>query len=499
MARSDPTRSDYSATRHLLRHLRHDRELRRNPLAYDAFATVSPDAALGTISSRVYSALRSMDAQPRSTQSLQHARHAAILLRVDVQRHDPARVATDLGLSIRQFYRERRAAHERFFDAYSCTIPAQSRNGDGRLPRQLIERAASLADSGEVPSAVSILIDVAANGDSGERCEALLQLSEIEAWGHRLDRARARAQEARAVLGAVSPSDGRYEDLCDTSVALDLLLRWFSLGPAAVRLTSADGRSPSSRPMARETVVRAAAALRNGEANDASSLLKRLRDGTEVLPTAVIVDGLMLQAEIADFVGEEESLSEALFGRAAAEAHAHGLRGRALYATHQLASTRWMHSRSPLDRSAYRSLVDGIDRSLPPRLRSDLVFSAADVEVAIGHPRRALQAARTAAAVSTNHYESLSAQGLAAGALLRLGRIADAGVQAAQAAELARREGHPRILSLAQRIQALSQFLQGKRREALAAIEESLECAKRFSSAHVIAQARAVREQISRR
>src|SRR5215469_8006111 len=199
MARSDPARSDYCATRHLLRHLRHERELRRNPLAGDAFVRVAPAAALDAIEARAYTALRAMDVQP-SARREQHGRQAAILLRVDVQRHDPARVAADLNLSTRQFYRERRHAHERFLKAF-CELGASVPVGEGSvLPRRLVERAASLADSGEVPSAIALLDDVAANANLADRCDALMHLSEIEVWAHRFDRAEAKARDAAALL-----------------------------------------------------------------------------------------------------------------------------------------------------------------------------------------------------------------------------------------------------------------------------------------------------------
>lgn len=498
MARSDPTRSDYCASRHLLRHLRQPRELSRNPLAHDAFATAGSGTALGTIAARVCSALRTMDGPQPSAHTWQRVRHTAILLRVDVQRHDPVSVATDLGLSSRQFHRERGIAHERFLDAYRSAISARPTSSSQNLPRQLVERAASLADSGEVASAIPLLEDVASSADPSDRCAALIHLGEIDAWSHRFDRARRRAHDARALLAAIPFTNDRYDELADGLAALDLLARWFTLGPVAVGRTKAAEDLDSKRGP-RETVVRAAAALRKGEAGDALELLSRLQSFTAILPAAVVADALTLQAEIADFFGKEESVSETLFERAASLAAANGLHGRALYATHQLASTRWMHTRSALDRRAYRSLVDGIDPALSPRLRSYLIFSAADVEVAIGHPRRALQAANVAASVSTNHYESSSAQGLAAGALMRLRRIDDAGAQAAQAAESARKDGHARVLSLAQRVQALAYLSQGRRRAALAAIEESIECARRFSSTHVLAQAKAIRGLIARR
>lgn len=490
MARSDPTRSDYCATRHLLRHIREPQQLRRNPLARAAFVGRSADAALRAISGRVSRALAAMDAEQPERAGLS-SRRTAILLRVDVGRHDPAVVAADLGLSVRQFHRERRLAHDRFLAAFRASAPAvQAMTVDGDIAVRLVGCAVSLADSGETASARAILHDVVGSGgDAAVRCEALTRLAEIDAWAHRLDDARTHLQAADAVLAAAPTlcPDERAR-LRDGSDAVALCLRWFARGPADVERDS-DGRFFGVRT----TLVRAAAAIRAGESAHAARLLRRVDDAECAAPGPdVAVDVLTLRAELADFTAEDPRVSEELLTRAVALARTHGFGGRELYAKHQLLSTRWMHSRDARDRSAYRRLVDRHDRLLSPRLRSYLAFCAADIEVALGHPGRALEAARAAARVSTNAYEMLSARGLAAGALLRLGRIADAGTQAALAAEAARSGGHARVLSLAQRISAQAFLAQGNRRAARSAIEESIECARRFSSAHVLAQARVV-------
>jgi hypothetical protein len=237
-------------------------------------------------------------------------------------------------------------------------------------------------------------------------------------------------------------------------------------------------------------LVRAAAALRSGDAAQAIRLLRRFNGGSVTPPTSEsAVDLLMLRAELADYTAEHPLLSEELFTRAAELARANGLRGRELHATHELWLARWAHSRSAQDRSIYRALVDEIDRSLSPRLRAYLTCSAADVELAFGDPARALAAAVATGSVSTNRFESFSARGLAAGALLRLGRTAEAGEQATLAAKAARSEGHARVLSLAQRINAQAYLAQGDRRAARAAIDEAISCA---SSPHVLAAAQRV-------
>jgi hypothetical protein len=486
MARANPARSPYSATRHLLRNLRNARELRRNPLARDEFAGRTNDEALCSIANRVDAAL-----PPNN------ARHVAILLRVDAERHDPARVATDLGLSTRQFFRERRRAHDAFYAAYRAGGRAAA-TVETNFAQRLLSRAAGLADSGEAESASAILHDIIASGaERAVVCEALLQLAATQTWAHRFDRARADLAACYLVLSREDIETDRRDALDDGAGAIALTLRWFSDGPGSVAPGWDERRAPISE---RTMLVVAAATLRNGESTRAERLLRDL-DG-RVAPPAMpdlAVDLVILQGELADFTASNPSLSEDLFARAAALAAAHGLRGRELYARHQLALTRWAHSRNAADRRAYRQLVDAVDRSLPARLRSYLTFSSADIELAIGHPQRALESARAAAAVSTSQYERLSAYGLAAGALVRLGRLGEAASQATVAAQGARIEALPRVLSLAQRINAQVYLAQGDRRAARAAIEESIEVARRFSSSHALALAQALWGRIAQR
>lgn len=366
----------------------------------------------------------------------------------------------------------------------------------------LLRRASALADSNEGESARAILQDLTRRTeDAAIKGEALVRCADIDVAAHRFDRARTILAAANAAIGVLTPSEQRrrVEDACS---AVALRLRWFAEGPAALEqdrpfdaLIRADARSGVAAAL-----VRAGAALRSGDAARADRLLHYVETSIAHLEGAdpeAIVDALTLRAELADFTANDPQLSEKLFARAEDLARRHGLGGRELYASHQLSLTRWMHYRDPHDRAAYRKMVDRINRSLPPRLRSYLTFSAADVELAIGDPMRALGAADAAVSVATNDYESLSAAALAAGAMLRLARTAEAGARAAAVAERARGAGQFRILSLAQRIAAQALFARGDRVSARASIEEAIECAKRFSSPHVLAQSHVVLARIT--
>ncbi|HYL26228.1 MAG TPA: hypothetical protein VEW74_00265 [Candidatus Nitrosotalea sp.] len=490
MARANPARSAYAATRHLLRNLHNSRELRRNPLVRAEFAGRTAGEALRAIATRVDSALREVGS----------ARQVAILLRVDTERHDARSVAADLALSMRQFYRERRHAHAAFHAGYLAAARAPA-SVESDFPARLLSRATSLADSGETASARAILADVLASGlDAATACDALLRLATTEAWLHRFDEARAHLDECSALLARETFAPERRAALSDGANATRLTLVMFAEGPGAALRSEHQALPDASATGDRTTLARALAALRVGEAPLAGELLHALARSTrDALAPELEVDLLTARAEFANFAFSNASLGEELFGRAALLAGAHGLRGRELYARHQLSVARWMRSRRPDDRREYRQLADAVDRSLPARLRSILALVAADVEVAIGRPERGLAAANTVASVSTNRYESVSARALAAAALLRMGRLEDAATESALAREAARAEGHARVLSLAQRICAQAYFIAGNRRAARTAIEESIECARRFSSPYVQAQAQAIRGRIAGR
>lgn len=492
VARCDPARSDYCASRHLLRHLGNARELRRNPLARDVFARGGDDA-LQVLADRVWRAFRTLEAQPSLEGARRKARHAAILLRVDLEGHPPAEVAGALGLSMRQFYRERAAAHARFVRAFRAVSPARVEPNAGRA-QHLLERAAALADSGESASARAIFEDLAARGDAAQRCAALVRLAEADAAAHRFAAGRARLREAGLLL-STTPGDAACDAaLRDRADAVGLSLQWFERGPHALAAVDRFNGDPKR---GRTLLVLAAAAVRAGESVRASRLLRHEAVAEAARQSAdAAIDALTLQAELADFVDEDSSLGERLLIRAIALARQSGFRGRERYAEHQLRSARWMRGRTTDAARAYRRLCDGDASALSPRLRGALALCTADIETAVGHPLRALRSARDAARVATSPYEVLSARALSAGALLRARRIVAAGEEAAAVAEAARAAGHPRIVSLAQRINAQTQFVRGNRRAAREAIEESLACARRFSSAHVYGQARAVLDRI---
>lgn len=134
MPRADPTRSDYAASRHLLRHLDEAAELRRNPLVQRAFSlgeardARARNAALARVRGTVLAAFTATRLRARGPrQRIAVARMHAVLLRCELERATLSTVASELGLSERQARRERRAAHEVFSTAFQASSEREQR------------------------------------------------------------------------------------------------------------------------------------------------------------------------------------------------------------------------------------------------------------------------------------------------------------------------------------------------------------------------------------
>ncbi len=489
-------RSDYCAGRHLLRHLSDARALRRNPLARRWIGPDHTDAnLLASVGGAVRRALAAMDGEA-GERRWRTARHTVILLRMDVGAEAADAVAGDLGLSERQLRRERSTAHARFLTALRRLEPSGAQVCERTADLQ-IDHASRLADSGEATSALAILDDVARRaGESTARCRALVRAANVEMDLHRLDCAKTHLSDARRlILDGVVPVDAQPR-LTTEHRAAALQGRWYETGPAIVG-ASLEPADDAADP--RLGMLRVCAALRGGDGHGARRLLARVRESVDRLPDAGLrIDALILEAELADFLDGDVQRAEETFARVVDVAGEAGYGGRRLWATHLLAYTRWLHAPSVATRSQYRGLVDRIDGGLPEQQRLMLYFSAADIEAAVGSPRRALTAARNALRLATNPYESASAQALCAIALFRSGKADAAAHLAAETAALGRSIGYGRVVATAQRVAAEAALARGDRRSAREAIDESIACASGRTSLYVLAKTYAVAARVTR-
>ncbi len=279
MPRADPTRSDYCASRHLLRNLDDAAELRRNPLVREYFpaacsASRRRDAAadrdaLQRIRDDVRASLAGCsDHAGRCTYVTLGRMHAA-LLRCDIDDQPLPAVAAELGLSERQLRRERRAAHDAFagaFRALRSEGPATATVCDVATVR--LAEAVELHELGQSALAQSAFASIVAGAPTPAlRIEAACLAAEAEFDGLRHAAAAAHIADARSLV-ARHMRELDDEAACAADEHVDFvawMLRWrtaicsgLATQPPLAIAPSSDARA---RPEARRALfVRAAAA-----------------------------------------------------------------------------------------------------------------------------------------------------------------------------------------------------------------------------------------------
>ena len=208
MPRADPTRSEYCASRHLLRNLDAAAELRRNPLVRNCFSPgtgrrgADSASALQRVRGLVHQSLTRCRERPQAacTRTGLGRMHAA-LLRCEIDRQPLAIVAAEMGLSDRQVRRERRAAHEAFLHAFrdGAADAAAATVHDTATLRLL--QAAELHELGQSALATAACEALAAAPQRCERrIEALCLAAEIDLDAARYAEAALRVAEANALL-----------------------------------------------------------------------------------------------------------------------------------------------------------------------------------------------------------------------------------------------------------------------------------------------------------
>jgi hypothetical protein len=300
MPRADPNRSDYCASRHLLRNLDTLSELRRNPLVRGYFApgrllrrrdAAADRRALDRICTIVRSSLaRCSERVPNGSHVTLGRIHAA-LLRCDIDDQPLPLVAAELGLSERQLRRERRAAFSAFADAFHAAEREQQQPAAANdVATVRIAEAVELHETGQCDLALATLASIAAAAPAAERrIEALCLAAEAELEGARHAVASSHLAEARAVLRLRADElDGGTACVAGEEVDfVEWLLRWrtgvssgFASPPPVVlsRACAADRASDEGR---RALFVRASAAYamqrwENGDRRGRDAVLRAL-------------------------------------------------------------------------------------------------------------------------------------------------------------------------------------------------------------------------------
>lgn len=196
---------------HLLRHLRNPSALRKNPIAASYFSA-SPNGGgersagegLAAVLALVSTAVERVFAAPNAAATDHALRQRAIVEQCDLHGKPHAAVAAGLGLSRRQFYRERREARMRLAN-YFARIPPRSIES---LPDEFnlgLTMAESLCRLGRRSAATAEIKRLRARAaSSAERIRANLALASVYSEAGSLDAADNALLQARSVFGAES-------------------------------------------------------------------------------------------------------------------------------------------------------------------------------------------------------------------------------------------------------------------------------------------------------
>lgn len=215
MPRANPNQSFEVAAKHLFRHLRNPRVLRVNPLAANFFlpgvrgrrrATLDDVLASRTIWVAVAKAIEHCRVSDVATKNIELARRRYVIALRDLLAGAPAReVATELNISLRQYYRERRsisnALARSFVKVANESTERVTRSiHQPRTAAALKQRLRTFSEMGRPDlGADMVLGDLQKLSDPREIVDLLCEAAELQARGGLLSSAKRHFQEAVSV------------------------------------------------------------------------------------------------------------------------------------------------------------------------------------------------------------------------------------------------------------------------------------------------------------
>ena len=243
-----------------MRRLDDPESVRRSPLVRGAF--VGDDLALLRIRAAVLSAVATLDTD-LNARNVHFARQRAIVTRCDLRGEKHAAVAADLGVSLREFYRERRRAFERLLVNLEANL-RESQQPVRTLPTRFeleLDRVANFRLVGAFGAAFALLERIASEAaDPGDGVRAWCYGVEIASDIGDNERARrlfARAlQHARDMAGGLEPIGEVNLQMASAYVAWNA---GNDLAGATVHLERAAGAAERLPPTVERDHVRAAA------------------------------------------------------------------------------------------------------------------------------------------------------------------------------------------------------------------------------------------------
>lgn len=291
---------DCVAISHLLRSLDLPGRLRQNELVARCFAGVREvgDAELDgrMIALRIKAiVLASIASLENDAVSAAHgSRQRSIMERCDVRREKHSAVAASLGISLREFYRERRRAMERLADLVRTEL-ARPSEAVLRMPGTFdldLDRVVNLTRVGDMPAAFRLL-DSVVRAATSVRDRVRACCLGVELAADRGDAARGR--EFLAVARRTGASLGETHDALIVLIELDLaraMQSWAVSDLTATRAAcdraarGADGISAFGEPEASRLAVTAllrSATFALAVEEDSDFALKRLGEARRIL------------------------------------------------------------------------------------------------------------------------------------------------------------------------------------------------------------------------
>ena len=199
--------------RHLFRHLDDAGQLQENPLVSKFFASNGGDERAASAQIRSLVLLAARDYRDRATspgQRVRRDRQFAIVRAHCVERKTPSQLAGELGMSVRQCYRER----AEIFHAIGTLLRSHEPSRPPRLERtsefeSQMERAAAHTEAGNFDRAMNVYERITAAADVPLKIDAALEMAELELELGRYPAAQAQLCKLAALLDGDSALENR--------------------------------------------------------------------------------------------------------------------------------------------------------------------------------------------------------------------------------------------------------------------------------------------------
>jgi tetratricopeptide (TPR) repeat protein len=230
-----------AAARHLFRNLTDPRKLQRNPIVRRFFEDSKTGRMMGAKESQALTVIhrliiqgaeycRKTDIEARKQE--QAHRQYTIVTKCSLQGESLSSVAAELGISIRQCYRERANIFKRialYLSSYSpISVPSASCFLDAF--RFQMNKAITLTEAADIDNAIHIYDDlIRSGGEIGHRLEALCKRADLSLELGEFEHAQSLLSEMHRMLAACGRSELSQQAAEATRAHLDLIwgkLKW---------------------------------------------------------------------------------------------------------------------------------------------------------------------------------------------------------------------------------------------------------------------------------